>query len=419
MDDLLLLTHRIPWPPNKGDKIRSHHLLRYLADRYRVHLATFIDDPADEQHIAALHELCASVHVGRLDPRRARLRALSGLLTGAPLSLPYYRDAELARWVRGVVSEHRIEQALVFSSPMAQYLDGLPSVRRVVDLVDVDSDKWRQYAAVRHQPARWVYAREARRLLAYERSIVAAADAALLVSEEEAALFRQLAPESAAKTVALHNGVDTAFFDPAHRGVSPYPDDALPLVFSGAMDYWPNEQAVSWFARHVLPRVREADPRVSFHIVGSRPSRVVQALSQESGIEVTGFVDDIRPWLGHAAMAVAPLKTARGVQNKVLEAMAMGRPVIGTPEALSGITATVGEDVLQADEPEAFADAISAHLVRPDRRLGERARACVVERYGWEAQLGRLDRLLTGQQTEHPPSVVTDAVAIKEVSHGR
>ncbi|SEO97764.1 TIGR03087 family PEP-CTERM/XrtA system glycosyltransferase [Aquisalimonas asiatica] len=416
MDDILLLTHRIPWPPNKGDKIRSYHLLRHLASHYRVHLGTFVDDPADERYVSDLDVVCSSAHVARLNPGVARWRALTGLLSGAPLTLPYYRNAGLARWVEHTVNAHGIERAVVFSSSMAQYLDGFPALRRVVDLVDVDSDKWRQYAAGKSHPARWIYAREGRRLLEYERRVAREADAALLVSEAEAELFRELAPESRDSIHAVHNGVDTTVFDPGKNGTSPYPDDVLPLVFTGAMDYWPNEEAVTWFADTVFPRIMAAEPGARFYIVGSRPTRGVQALGERPGIEVTGFVDDMRPWLGHAAIAVAPLRIARGVQNKVLEAMAMGRTVIGTAQALAGIEAEVGRDLLQADSPDAFVEQVLAQLREPDPSLGANARDRVLAHYAWSARLSRLDALL---QESAPGVSLTDDGGAAEVSHGR
>ena len=417
MDDLLLLTHRIPWPPNKGDKIRSHHLLRHLSTQYRVHLGTFIDDPEDQQYIPLLDQYCASHYVARLFPKRAKQRALMGLATGQPLTLPYYRDATLARWVADTIRAHRIERAVVFSSSMAQYLESFPSLRRVIDLVDVDSDKWRQYALGKRHPARWIYAREARRLLAYERRITSEADAALLVSEDETELFRSLAPESAKKVYAVHNGVDAGFFDPGYAGTSPYPGDVRPIVFTGAMDYWPNEEAVTWFADAILPIIRQREPRTAFYVVGSRPTPSVQALAEREGITVTGFVDDMRPWLGHADVAVAPLRIARGVQNKVLEAMAMGLTVVGTTHALSGIEAIIGEDVLQADDPESFAAAVVQQLRTPDASIGPNARARVLNAYDWAARLQRLDAIMTGEAVE--PVALTVRGDVAEVSDGR
>ena len=278
---LLFLSHRIPYPPNKGDKIRSFHLLEYLARRYRIHLGSFVDDPDDWQHLPALDRWCERRMVRPLRPVTARLKSLAGLATGEPLTLPYYRDGRLSAWVRQVLEEQDVGHVLIYSSAMAQYLLGEEGWRGrvVMDLVDVDSDKWRQYAQSRSWPMSWIYRREAERLLRFERTAGAAFDATLLVSEEEAALFRRLAPEVAPRVHALRNGVDVAYFDPALEHPSPYEGPGPHLVFTGAMDYWPNVDAVVWFVEEVMPRLRARFPRLEFHVVGSRPTERVRELA--------------------------------------------------------------------------------------------------------------------------------------------
>ncbi|HEY5800501.1 MAG TPA: TIGR03087 family PEP-CTERM/XrtA system glycosyltransferase, partial [Burkholderiaceae bacterium] len=265
MEDLLLLVHRMPYPPNKGDKIRSWHLLKHLAQRYRVHLATFVDDQDDWQHLPTVQAVCASSHFAPLSPRLARLRSLGAVLRNRSLSFDYYRDRGLKNWVDATVQRHAIERVVVFSSPMAQYAAALPQARRIVDFCDVDSDKWRQYAERKAWPASLVFGYEASRLLRYERQIAATCDAALFVSAPEAELFRQLAPESAARTGWFSNGVDTGYFAPATYA-NPFAAGDKALVFCGAMDYWPNIDAVQWFAAEVLPALRQRDPAVRFVI---------------------------------------------------------------------------------------------------------------------------------------------------------
>jgi len=399
---LLFLSHRIPYPPNKGDKIRSFHLLEYLARRYRVHLGTFVDDPEDWQHLSALDRWCESRMVRPLHPGRARLKSLAGLATGEPLTLPYYRDGRLSAWVHRVLEEQEVGHVLIYSSAMAQYLLGEEGWRGrvVMDLVDVDSDKWRQYAQSRSWPMSWIYRREAERLLRFERAAGAAFDATLLVSEEEAALFRRLAPEAAPRVHALRNGVDLAWFDPAVEHPSPYEGPGPHLVFTGAMDYWPNVDAVAWFVEEVMPRLRAGFPRLEFHVVGSRPTERVRELAGEPGVQVTGAVPDIRPWIAHADAAVAPMRIARGIQNKVLEAMAMARPVVVSPMGAEGIEAEAGRELLVAESGEAFAGAL-AGLLRDGKRaaaLGRAARERVVAEYGWERTLPLLDRWFPGDE---------------------
>lgn len=394
MDDLLLLVHRIPYPPNKGDKIRSYRLLRHLAARYRVHLGAFVDDPDDWHHADALRAWCADVHLLPLDSRRARLRSLRGLLAGEALSLPYYRDRGMRTWVRSVL-DRGVRKSVVFSSAMAQYVLDVPGLTRVTDFVDVDSDKWLQYAAAKRWPMNWVYRREAARLLAFDRRVAAASRVALFVTAAEAELFRRLAPDSAGRVAHYDNGVDAVYFDAAHGGSDPYPAGSLPLVFTGAMDYWANVDAVTWFARDVLPLIRAEVPAAVFWIVGSRPTAEVRALGALPGVHVTGGVPDIRPYLAHARSAVASLRIARGVQNKVLEAMAMARPVLATPAAMDGIVPDRRFDALVSDVPAELAARAVAVLRDGDRDgLGALGRAHVLAHYDWTRNLSALDAYL-------------------------
>jgi len=265
VQDLLLLIHRIPYPPNKGDKIRSWHLLKHLAGQYRVHLATFVDDPDDWQHVPHVEAQCASSHFAALHPLRARVRSLGALAANRSLSLDYYRNAGLQRWVDDTMAAHKIERVLVFSSAMAQYAEKFPQARRVVDFCDVDSDKWRQYADQKSWPMSWLYRHEARQLLAYERQVARDCDASLFVSQPEADLFRKLAPESDAKIGFFNNGVDTDYFSPEPAHANPYQPGERALVFTGAMDYWPNVDAVQWFATDVFPVARRLSRPALLH----------------------------------------------------------------------------------------------------------------------------------------------------------
>ena len=394
MRNLLLLVHRIPFPPNKGDKIRSYHLLKHLAEHYKVHLGTFVDDEDDWQHVPTVEKLCATAHFARLNPLTARIKSLGALLGKRSLSLDYYHDKSMTVWVERTVREHGIDRILVFSSAMAQYADAYPTARRVVDFVDVDSDKWRQYAEKKSWPMSWLYRHEATQLLAYERKVARECDASLFVSAPEAALFRKLAPESDARIGFFNNGVDTDYFSPERHYDSPYQAGIRALVFTGAMDYWPNIDAVQWFAAEVFPQLYADNPALRFYIVGARPSPAVQALGQQAGVVVTGTVPDVRPYIAHAEVAVAPLRVARGIQNKVLEAMAMGRPVVVSSQALEGIDAQAGTDLLLAEDAPAFVAAVRKQLLDPDTTVGPAARANVQRQYSWPSKLSRIEEML-------------------------
>lgn len=395
MKDLLYLVHRIPFPPNKGDKIRSFNLLKHLSGRFRVHLGAFVDDPNDWGYRDEVAGFCESLCLLPLHPKRARIRSLTGLLSGDPLTLPYYRDGRMAQWVADVLGKG-VNHALVFSAAMAQYLPARPNgLHTVIDFCDVDSDKWRQYAGSHGFPMGWVYGREARTLLTYERRLATGADASVFVTEQEAALFRNLAPESAASVHAIDNGVDTDYFSPDHEFRNPYSDGGRHLVFTGAMDYWANVDAVCWFAREVFPAVRAECAEARFTIVGARPSPDVRRLETLPGVHVTGAVHDVRPYLAHADLSVAPLRIARGVQNKVLEAMAMARPVVATPQALDGLRDCPDMEWLVAEKPEAVAGLCLEVLSGSSgTEQGAQGRACVLTHYSWAEHMDRLAALL-------------------------
>jgi sugar transferase (PEP-CTERM/EpsH1 system associated) len=393
--DLLFLAHRIPYPPDKGDKIRSWHMVKHLATEWRLHLGAFVDDPDDWRHEDALRAICSDVCLRPLHATAGKVRSLAGLVTGEALTLPYYRDGRLMHWVQGKLSDG-IEHVVVYSSAMAQFVMAAKGGTRVMDFVDIDSDKWRQYAPTKAWPLSWLHAREAKRLLDWERHVAAEFDASLFVSAREAEDFRRLAPESAARVGYFNNGVDADYFAPDLDYPNPYPPDVPVLVFTGAMDYWPNVEAVVWFAREVLPRLRQRHPDLAFYIVGSRPAPEVQALAALAGVSVTGRVADVRPYLQHAKAVMAPLRIARGIQNKVLEGMAMGKTVIATPQALEGLAVRTGREVVSADTCETIVASVDEVLAGRD--LGMAARARVIRDYTWDASLARLDASLKGSR---------------------
>lgn len=406
MQDLLFLAHRIPYPPDKGDKIRSWHIFEYLAQRHRVHLGCFVDDDSDRQHEPMLRHMCASARFTRLDPLRAKIMSLRGLLRGEPLSLAYYRDRGMARWVRDLLDGGDVARAFVFSSPMAQYVAGhAGSLSVIMDFVDVDSDKWARYADGKGWPMSALYRRESRRLLAFERQVAARAEASLFVSSAEAELFRGLAPECAARVHHICNGVDFEFFSPDRGYDNPYRGQGPCLVFTGAMDYWANVDAVTWFAEEVFPAVQAAVPGVGFYIVGGKPAAAVRKLAVNPAIEVTGRVADVRPYVAHAAASVAPLRIARGVQNKILEAMSMARPVIATPEAAEGIDVRPNDEIVIAAGAADFATAVSGVILGEHGvDLGANARRRIVSNYRWSTNLAPLDGFF-GISDETPKNV--------------
>lgn len=398
MTALLYLAHRIPYPPNKGDKIRSFNFLKHLGQDYQVYLGAFIDDPRDWRYKEALQELCSEVFLVGMKPVFRKIRSLTGMFSGEALTLPYYRHRAMQVWVNETIKRQSIDRALIYSSAMAQYVmrpgadDRTRRLHKIVDFVDVDSEKWRQYSDRHRWPMSWIYSREGKKLLDYDRRVASDFDISIFVTHEEAELFRSLAPEAAAHITHLNNGVDTEYFSPDQAYPNPYAAGDHVLVFTGAMDYWANVDAVTWFANEVMPRVRERVPAAKFYIVGSRPTDTVYRLGALPGVHVTGAVRDIRPYLAHAAAAVAPLRIARGVQNKVLEAMAMARAVVVTPQGFDGIVGQADSEAIIAETANDFATAVIKLLGDPDKaaQLGQVARKHIERTYAWENNLQAL-----------------------------
>ena len=392
--DLLFLAHRMPYPPDKGDKIRAYHVLRHLAKRFRVHLGCFADDPEDLRYTAQLSELCESTCILPLNRTKALARGLAGLALGRSLSERYFRDARMTRFVAELVARVKPESIFIYCSAMAPYAMPYARDHRVLlDMVDVDSEKWRAYSKNANWPVSRLYEREARAMLRLERRAAMAFDRSFFVSRAEADAFLAQAPEAAERIGYFQNGVDLNYFNPARAAADPFRAGSAPIVFVGRMDYRPNVEAVEWFARDMLPAIRRRHSNAKFWIVGASPAARVTRLASVPGVHVTGRVPDVRPYLAHAACIVAPLHIARGIQNKMLEAMAMARPVVATPAACEGLSMVAGQDVLVAETPAEFVDAVSAVLSGAADGLGAAARARAEGDYDWCGNLQVLDGL--------------------------
>ena len=393
--EILFLCHRTPFPPDRGDKIRSYHVLRALSAMAPVHVGCLADGAADLAQRSEVGAFAASLCM----PRRAKPLPLAGveaLATGRPVSLAAFHSRRLQEWVRQTIQDRPITAIYVFSGQMGQYVPADWQGRLVVDLVDVDSAKFEAYGDNAAGPRAWIDRREGRLLHLEEARLVRRADATLLVSEAEAALLRQrVGPGGNIR--AIGNGIDADSFDPAT--VTPAeltPQTGPHLLFTGQMDYAPNVEAVRRMAERIMPVVRRSYPDACFHIVGRAPASQVTALNGQHGTVVHGEVADMRPYLAAADMVCAPLSIARGVQNKVLEAMAMARPVIVSPEAATGIDAVAGKHLLIADSDQAFAEAAIECLSDSEQadRLGQAARERVVKATSWEASLAPLAQIM-------------------------
>lgn len=397
--DIFYFAHRIPYPPDKGDKIRAFHQIRELSARHRIRLFCLVDAPEDRGYVEDLRRYCRSVDAVEQPVWASRARSLLALLSGRSLSSAAFWSAELQRRVRARAREGTPDAALVFSGAMAPYLSLLDSVPAVLDLVDVDSDKWSQYASKTWGPMSWIYRVEAERLSRLEVETAERLGRAVFVSNVEAQLFRNRAPTC--DCVVIANGVDLGYF---HSEPGDAPPSEPRIVFVGMMDYFPNVDAVVHFCSNVFPLVRRGIPDARFDVVGRNPTRPVLQLGRIPGVRVTGSVPDVRPYVRSAALAVAPFRVARGLQNKVLEAMALRRPVVGTPTGFQGTAATDEDGVRIVEDPVRMASAIVELLRDPSLRAaaGERARAYVERNHRWEVHGSRLEALLLHATTGHP-----------------
>jgi len=403
---VLMLTHRLPYPPDRGDRIRAYHMLRVLAQEFDLCLGCVSDEPVWLQHHQLLHDIANEVSIVPISRGWTRLQAMQALVTGRAITPACFYRVALRDAILQWQEKEPFDAVLTFCTGMVEYTrmfapGGLalsvagnaPPPRQVLDLVDVDSLKWKSYARHSYSPMRLVYGAEARRLAKVEAGKHDRFDAITVVSEAERDAYRQHIADRD-DIHAIHNGVDLDYFHPL-----PDATDSKKLVFVGVLNYKPNTDGIAWFVKHVLPGLRERVPGAELQIVGRHPTGKVIELGQQPGVDVIGSVPDVRRYLENSAAAIAPLRIARGVQNKVLEAMACTRVVVCSPEAAEGIDATPGEHLLQADTPEQWIDHLATTLEQPEhrQRMAEAARTCVEARYSWAARMQPMVKLIRGE----------------------
>ena len=396
--NILYLAHRIPYPPNKGDKIRSFNEIKFLSRNHHVDLVCLADDPDDLHYAADLEKYCRHVEVFPLNKAIAKIRGVLSLAGGSSISVGYFYQKNMQQCIDRLLQENSYAAALCFSSTMAEYIyksksAKLPS-RLIMDFCDVDSDKWLQYATDARFPMNYVYQLENRRLIFYEKLIYQSFNASILISEAEKSLFLNVCSDDS-KINVVPNGVDFKYFS-AQAIAQQEKRDHPVLVFTGAMDYHANVDGVIWFCNEIWPELKKHFANLTFYIVGSHPDPAVKDLEKYDGVVVTGFVDDIRDYYAMADVCVVPLRMARGVQNKVLEAMSMGKAVVTTPKANAGILAEDGEQLLIASDVGNFIKKIELLLKNSDKResLEKKARGFVVDHYDWDKNLKNLEKTL-------------------------
>lgn len=389
---ILYLTHRVPHPPNRGDRIRNWHLLQFLAHRHPVWLACLADEPVPKESDEVLRQLCRRVEIVPVTVTRW-LRGAFSLLRGRSISEGIFQSTWLRRVIERWCGEVRFRAVVVSASSLVPYLDleGLRHTPKIVDLVDVDSQKWLDYAATMKPPRAWLFAWEGRRLRRVESRLPSWVDAVLLVSAAETELYRSFALPGPGRIETVTNGVDLDYFQP--QAVEEEPA----CTFVGALDYPPNVDAAVWFASTVWPGLHSSRPELRFRLVGRAPVAEVRSLAARPGVEVIGSVPDVRPWIARSSVIVVPLRIARGLQNKVLEALAMAKACVASPAALAGVKARPEVELLAASDPAKWQAAILRLLDDPEWRqtLGRAGRHYVETHHSWEACLRPAEEILS------------------------
>jgi sugar transferase (PEP-CTERM/EpsH1 system associated) len=412
MKRLLYIAHRLPYPPDKGERVRAYHQLRALAGHFEITLASLIDHPSQLETAEGLEELCPEMHLARAGGLTGLTRGAAMQLAGGSITSEYFLNRRLRKTVRDLHAKRPFDLAFGYCSSTLRYLQALDGLPRVMDLVDVDSEKWAGYARQARRLRRWLYAREAIGVRKLERDALRICQAVLTVSEAESALLGDEtgpAGRGPSHLMSVPNGVDLEYFRPQPRRDAP----TRALVFTGTMDYELNVSGVRWFAREVFPALRRRYENLRFVIVGRDPTAEVRRLADRPGVTVTGTVDDVRSFLRDASAAVVPLPAARGIQNKVLEAMAMARAVVASTPAAEGLDAEPGRELLLADTPDQWVAQVSRLLDDPAMRSGieQAARTRVEQSYSWAGRLAPLVSLCRDLASGAAPAPMTPSSA--------
>ncbi len=391
--DILFLSHCLPSARMKGEKIRAFHEIVALSQRHRVHLAYFARNEQELGWAGELHKYCDSVYAEVRPYAQAMIAAGARFCGGASLNMAFYASSTMRQYIDRLATEITFSAAVAYTLPMSPYVPR--GIFKVLDMVDVDSEKWRQYAHMLWPG--FLYNLEAKRLQKYELHYGRQFDATFFVSRQEAQLYQEISGGAVAE--CFENGVDFEYFDPS-KELTHIDCPAKPFVtLVGTMNYFPNVDGAAWFAREIMPELRSREPELEFLIVGAEPNRQALQLGSYPGVRVVGPVRDVRPFIQQARAVVAPLRLARGMQNKVLEALAMGRRVYATTEVCKTFGNDVPPAIVRCDSAAEFVAAILAanDAPSPDFKIREQAQI----RFSWETNLNmltsRIDSQINGQ----------------------
>jgi len=385
---ILFLTGRLPYPPTRGDRLRAFHFLRVLSRQHKITLLSFIADDRETGNIGPLREFCDDIQLVHRGQLQSTTTTAMNLWRPDPFQSLYYRSSVMQGAVDRLLNRRQFDLVYVHLFRMAQFVANRRRPYRVLDLTDAISTEIERSLPYRDPRWRLIYRLELPRMRRYERDILGHFDETWLISKAEREQILQGAPNERVRVVP--NGVDAGRYRP-----SGWPADDPLLIFVGHMGVFHNVDAAEYLVNDILPLVRQSVPQARLNLVGAEPAEPVQALGSTAGVRVLGHVADLNAALNDAAVFVAPLRFAAGVQNKVLEAMAVGLPVVTTSYVSEGLEATDGEHLIVADDAGRMADAVIGLLRDPQarRRLGQAGRDFVLRNYRWEDVLDRVNAI--------------------------
>lgn len=387
--NILFVCHRFPFPPKRGGKIRPFHMIKHLSAEHRVTVASLArsDEEAREGEGIAPH--CAAYEMGQVSNPIQVMRMIAHLPTLRPSSMGFFYSPSLARRIKSLLQKEKFDLILVHCSSVAQYVEDVRDIPKILDFGDMDSQKWLEYAGHKPLPLSMGYRLEGNKMLRAEKRLAGKFDLCTATTRAEWETLNGYGVDVSGGW--FPNGVDSDYFKPSEEAYEP---DTI--CFLGRMDYYPNQQCMFDYCANVLPKIRARRPNVKLQIVGADPSTAVRRLADLPGVSVTGRVPDVRPYLHLAALSVAPLSIARGTQNKILEAMAAGVPVVTSQAAAGGVDAEAEKHFLVARTAREHADAALRILENPDerQRLATAGRERMLSHHNWNSSMRRLDAIV-------------------------
>ena len=386
---ILFVCHRFPFPPSRGGKIRPFNIIRHLSRQHDVTVASLARSDEEAEAGKGLAEHCHKILLEQVSPAMAQIRMVSRLASREPSSMGYFYSPKLAERITEEIATTAFDLIFVHCSSVAQYVEKVDQIPKILDFGDMDSQKWLAYAKVFGLPKSLGYWLEGQKLQQAETGLARRFDYCTCTTRAELASLQDYGVPTPSGW--FPNGVDLEKFQPSGQSYDPNG-----ICFVGRMDYFPNQQCMLDFCRHTFPLIRERRPETTLTIIGAEPSAEIRRLSDLPGVEVTGTVPDVRPLVQNAAVSVAPLQIARGTQNKILESLAMGVPVVTSPAAAGGVDAVPGRHLVTAADPPAVAKAVLELLENPDVRqtLALAGRARMESHHSWQSSMQRLDTII-------------------------